>query len=419
MLYRLLAIFLVFAAVPAIAMDLEQGQSIELEATHPDGVPLHKRSENSMKGRVPDGSVVEIRALTEGTHWIKIRLEDGKEGWITDRYVKRIVSAQPVVGTAADDVAAVWTSSVGCEEVIAGGGRMAPQTSDKLRMGAWNIRWFPDTTNIQWTACTIAWMNVDVLALEEIRRTEAGRQALNFLLIALEERTGDTWAQSFQECGSAGDQHVGFIWNTSRVAVSGDRDLWHLNDRGTPEEPCKSRMRAGRYAYFTSTAVDGVDFGAIAVHLKMGAAAAEQARRNTSLNQIDDAFQDVGSPDADAIVLGDFNTMGTGSRPSAQLEIEALASTAAALDFDRLELEPYACTEYYKGHGGWLDHALVSEAMEEVLAPSFTITGYCALHECENIPNWYGSGGAQRPAAYRELSDHCPVVFEISNQDLD
>lgn len=45
--------------------------------------------------------------------------------------------------------------------------------------------------------------------------------------------------------------------------------------------------------------------------------------------------------------------------------------------FTRLNVEP-PCTEYYRGHGGWLDHVLVSREMQEVPRAAARVTGYCA-----------------------------------------
>jgi hypothetical protein len=59
-------------------------------------------------------------------------------------------------------------------------------------VGTWNVRWFPrgcpsnqacpdQATDIPWLACTIAWMNVDVLALQEILTTPDAEFSLNAL----------------------------------------------------------------------------------------------------------------------------------------------------------------------------------------------------------------------------------------------
>jgi hypothetical protein len=59
---------------------------------------------------------------------------------------------------------------------------MTPVNPAVLRVGTWNIRWFPRgcssnqacpdrTTDIPWLSCAMAWMNVDLFTIEEILAT--------------------------------------------------------------------------------------------------------------------------------------------------------------------------------------------------------------------------------------------------------
>jgi predicted extracellular nuclease len=115
--------------------------------------------------------------------------------------------------------------------------------------------------------------------------------------------------------------------------------------------------------------------------------------------------------DADTLILGDFNTMGRTEAPAiaAEDEVAGLAQEIAP-DFRRAE-PSLACTEYFRGEGGALDHVLSSSAMQEAAAAA-RVTGYCAVRSCGTID------GAM-PAAYETLSDHCPGVLEVSSGDLD
>jgi hypothetical protein len=54
----------------------------------------------------------------------------------------------------------------------------------------------------------------------------------------------------------------------------------------------------------------------------------------------------------------------------------------------------------------------VTRQMAEVTVSKVQVSGYCAVRACGFI-------GGEMPAAYRELSDHCPLLSEIANQDLD
>jgi predicted extracellular nuclease len=115
--------------------------------------------------------------------------------------------------------------------------------------------------------------------------------------------------------------------------------------------------------------------------------------------------------DRDVLVLGDYNTMGRqDSLPISGQEELAVFDGELSPGFRRLAMTPN-CTEYFEGKGGTLDHIVASTGMQEMAATA-RVTGYCALAGCAPI------AGAM-PAAAERLSDHCPVVVEIQDRDLD
>ena len=116
---------------------------------------------------------------------------------------------------------------------------MTPANPAILRAGTWNIRWFPRgcpsnqacpdlTTDIPWLACTIAWMNVDLLAIQEMLATPDAEFSLNSLRAELERLTGGSWQVDLHACGSPSTQHVGFLWKGARVALLQLTDVWEL-----------------------------------------------------------------------------------------------------------------------------------------------------------------------------------------------
>jgi hypothetical protein len=72
---------LLFFFAVTVSAEYKVGDWIELKATNPSGVPLHKEAKSSLKDRVPDGAKARILELAKSGHWLRIRLEDGKEGW--------------------------------------------------------------------------------------------------------------------------------------------------------------------------------------------------------------------------------------------------------------------------------------------------------------------------------------------------
>jgi endonuclease/exonuclease/phosphatase family metal-dependent hydrolase len=407
-----------------VSAQYKVGDWIELQAAHPKGVPFHKQAKSSMKGRVADGAKAKILELAKNGHWLKIRLEDGKEGWIIETYVGNEINPPGAVPTevptevTGDYEWVVWGSAGGCGQIVGEGKRAFPDSDSVLRVGSWNVRWFPgkgeNKTDLDWLACTITWLNIDLLAVQEFTATDEAKSAVKEVIEKLNANTGGNWACDLHNCGSITSQHVGFLWNKKRLTLSGQKDMWEFNARASAEtDPCYRRMRPGRYGYVKSKKQDGVDFHIVTVHLKMGAKDSAQQERFKVYNQLDEAVRPLLAKDKDIVILGDWNTMGNGSPGSGPAEIEQLKQIALteAPGFIHFAIEP-VCTEYYKGHGGWLDQVLAARAMTEISVHRAYVSGYCKVKNCANIRY-------PMPAAYYNISDHCPLVFEIADVDED
>jgi endonuclease/exonuclease/phosphatase family metal-dependent hydrolase len=257
-------------------------------------------------------------------------------------------------------------------------------------------------------------MNADLLALQEILATPDAEFSLNSLRAELNRLTGGSWQVDLQSCGGASDQHVGFLWQGSRVALLQLTDVWELNGAATTPaaSACAGNLRQGRYALAKTPL--GVDFHILSVRFDSGTTSRDYTHRRQAtqrIGQIAIGDTPILQSDRDVVVLGDYNTMGKEEAPpvSAQEELTVFDGELAP-GFRRLPMTP-TCTEYFDGKGGTLDHVVVSTGMQEAGATA-RVTGYCALAACANI------SGAM-PAASERLSDHCPVVMEIQDRDLD
>ncbi|MGC4065500.1 MAG: endonuclease/exonuclease/phosphatase family protein [Polyangiaceae bacterium] len=329
-------------------------------------------------------------------------------------------------GSAIEKVssATAFTSASDCEHLLSMG-RRAERTKGAARLASWNVRWFPDgvaedtpsssqRTNVEWLACAIAYLNVDAIALQEIKSEPRSSVALNSLILRLAELTREPHAYRLDSCSDESNQHLAWIVNQNRAKSSGFRHHAAINPNG---EACAARLRPGFGVNLAFSG--GLDLHAIAVHLKSGRERSDFVQRRRSIRGIGVATNEVAaaSGEKDVVVLGDFNTMGCdGCEPAPRGAAEALDidTTIAGLRFPMRRIPPtLGCSHYYQSEPGLLDHVLVTAGTEEVpLSTKVSVEGYCRDLQCE-------SRTGRPPAAAIELSDHCPVVVEMLDRDLD
>ncbi len=308
-----------------------------------------------------------------------------------------------------------WFSRAACEAALRG--KPAHRAAGKARIGTWNLAWFPDGTahhdkaerehDIPWLACVIATLDVDVLAVQEVVQHTRGRAALLDLERELSARTGGDYDSVFDECPDDDRQHVGFLYDKRRVTVS---DVTVLRTLNPGRSACDLRLRPGLSALFRFHG--GLDLRAVSVHFDSGSAEHDYTHRQTSVEHVRELLPQLTSHKEDAIVLGDWNTMGCEACvPAVSAETELLALDATLSDFRRVPPSA-ACSEYYRGRGGLLDHVLVTRGTRELPADAHVEThGVCAALGCGHLRG--------TPTALTRLSDHCPMVLELDDRDLD
>jgi endonuclease/exonuclease/phosphatase family metal-dependent hydrolase len=321
-----------------------------------------------------------------------------------------------------------WSSPEACLGALA---KRPPRPPRTARLAAWNVRWFPDggpgrrrqsttghgaqPTHLEWLACAIAGLDVDVLAFEELKSTPEASDALSVVRAKLDALTGGSHRVEIDRCPGKGRQSVALLFDEKRVTASGFRNLDSLNPKGGG---CEGQLRPGLGGYFRFPG--GLDLHVVAVHLNSGPNRRAFDLRQVSLQGITTAFADAqaAGADDDLLILGDFNTMGC---PECSPKV-TVAEELAIFDGLLARLSPpfmrvpatLSCTEYYRGKGAPLDHFVIGRGTRE-LAPGTVsrVEGYCRDAACAPLPE-----GAM-PRAYRELSDHCPVVLDLRDEDLD
>lgn len=322
---------------------------------------------------------------------------------------------------ALADSTGAFASPTSCASTVGAGDRLQ-KSEGKLRLVSWNIRWFPVggtgsdavPTDLAWLACALTWMDADIVALQEIQATPAADTAWAEVTRVLDAATGGRWVVNLSHCGPQDAQHVGFLWDETRVTLSEARDEWRLNGAaGSENDPCAGNLRPGRMAYVRSKG--GLDFHLASVHLDSGRTSRDYGHRRTVIGRLDQIDAVLRSTDTDIVIAGDFNTMGTdpgaGGPADSAAEIGELRASAAKEGSGyRLLSDSVDCTLLYRGQCSALDHVLVSAPMMEAAGAKAVSLGYCAL------PPATRERGAKVAAA---LSDHCPVAVDLDDRDTD
>jgi len=438
----LLSLAVLFIAFPFLhqhadaVATVKVGDKVVLVARRRIGVPVHSQpTHTGSYEHTLDrswGRVIAINA--EAPRWIHILGVDteGKafKGWINIRYIGDVipvpadkhnsdwdanwdsewdfVSDDEKVNTESDMENLVWQSRKDCWKAVKGGARMRRSDDpNRLRIATWNVEWFPTGTDVSWFACTIAWMNVDVVALQEIKATDFAIQKLNDVAETLGQIHG-SWSLDLSECGAPGHQHVGFLWNSDKVTLSDFVDAGEFNGRwkSGQSDACVGRLRPGRVTRIT---FGQSTFHLVSVHLK----AMSQRRsmnirlvvyKRLNMDLVKKLVAPLKSSDAEMLVMGDFNTVGNGDVNPKQ-EARIMRKMVEKRGFTALSAS-YLCTSYYHGRGSTLDHVVVTNSMlhRNLVAE---VTGYCSMLHCEDMSRHTVI------AANEDLSDHCPVVVSF------
>ena len=314
----------------------------------------------------------------------------------------------PRPSAAAQD--SPFTSAKACDRLLA----ERPKAARAARgIASWNLHWFPDgssrgpsdaATDLDWLACTIAMLDVQVLAVQEVLQSPRGRTALANLLDRLDTRTGGQWRSALDDCAGNGFQHVGFLYDSKAVEVTHAGEIASLNPGSSA---CMQNLRPGfaMHARFH----DGPDMHVLTVHLDSGVTARDHGNRATSLQRLDQALTALKTDgDGDVLVLGDLNTMGCERcTPAVTPAAEVAHLGRVAQDAGLRLLNPDAlCTHYYGKQPGLLDHALATPSGLFGHA-RLEVHGPCRDLQCRPLQR------GERPPALGDLSDHCPIVVRF------
>lgn len=331
--------------------------------------------------------------------------------------------------TPAARIGMIWDDPIRCEEAVSSGRRQG-LVDGKLRVGSWNLRWFPDgapgnepktyrATNIQWLACAITYLQYDVVGLQEVKLTQRGKNGLEKLIKELERLTSSGWKWIADDCLKPSLPHVLVLYNTDRVAINLGRSHPELDPTGYRSSAtplCPGVLRPALGAYVKSKQ-GGVDFHFISSQLDGGITTRDFHNRVAAWRSLDQVFAKRFelSADTDFVMAADFNSVGCPecSMPKSADEHGLLRKIIGALEPGMVPAtSSVACTSYYRGKAQLVTQVIHTKAMKEAEGAMQKVFGLCRAKHCESLFN-------QEVPALNYLSDHCPIAFDIRDEDLD
>jgi len=220
-------------------------------------------------------------------------------------------------------------------------------------------------------------MGVDIVALQEITRPDQFTEQVR-------EELGANWSFVWAQVG--GRQRLGFLYNERRFRL--ERTEIHR------ETLLHSGAKPAFEAVFRPI-YGGNPVHLITVHLKAGSDS--HPMRKQQIEALTPLLDTRAAEGARLILLGDFNTTSDADR-------ELLSDLAQRLSLSWAS-QTLPCTSYWARrsscNGYSLDHVLTFRSPVRIAAD-----GACNNIGCRP--------GQSCPRYCREISDHCPVVFDLS-----
>jgi endonuclease/exonuclease/phosphatase family metal-dependent hydrolase len=285
---------------------------------------------------------------------------------------------------------------------------LATQTSvcqrDRVRVATYNIRQFGKAnTDIDRLTTIIGQTDADVLAVQEIQSEKKLREVARRL--SQGRRRFDV---ALSRCGGKSEMHVGFLYDTEKLAVVSTKEYPELDPNGGGS--CNGE-RPGFAATFVEKAKN-TRFTLLVVHLLFGGERERVDLRKEQWRKAHQIAADIGKTTPVAI-LGDTNSTGWddddhGERTFIRDEAKKNGLVVATNDL--------RCSEYWtpgaKDDGEAEGASLVPSTLDHVVAsPSIVKRGSLEVHSfCKELAC---KATAKKPTDFEKVTDHCPVTFDL------
>lgn len=274
-----------------------------------------------------------------------------------------------------------------------------------LVVKSYNIRNFASakSTNLVLLKKILIDNKADIISVQEIKNAGLFKKFVEAELKSYHYKV------VISKCGGAGNQKLGFIYNSKRLELKSFTEDLSLAGK-TPS--CNGSSRPAGIGVFRDHN-DQLDFAAIAVHLKAGGCGNCIAKRQFQLKRLSliiKKFQVNGLENV--IALGDFNTTEY-NKKSKQYE---MFKGFVAHHQMRDSADKVACSSYWGGSNrgdgieepSLLDHILITKAfMSNYNQAKASVALHCQQNACKRTPS------NKMGMAYKQVSDHCPISIDM------
>lgn len=208
-------------------------------------------------------------------------------------------------------------------------------------------------------------------------------------------------------CGGAGDQKLGFIYDSSELMLI---KYWE-DDSLKEKEECNKGLRPAFIAKFYHLKLKRY-FTAISIHLKAGGFPQNIEIREKQYDLLSKIIRKLKSKGSrNFIIMGDFNTTEYLSRNRHHFSFKDFVSNNNLIDYS----SNLDCTSYWNGGeddgfftASLLDHILVSESVDQMFKQFTTSIGaHCLKNRCRESTEF------DLGKTFKEVSDHCPVHVNL------
>ena len=249
-------------------------------------------------------------------------------------------------------------------------------------------------------------LNADLIGVQEIVN---GQEFKNFIT-----KYFPRYGVVLSTCGGEHDQKLGFIYNKSKLQLTGfKQDLRLSKSSAGASENCQHGSRPAAIAFFYNK-VERYQLAGISVHLKSGGNAKNVKKRQYQMRVIQQIVAEIRTQRINEfVIMGDFNTT--------EYIFKGAVYNAFRRAIANMRLTDVAahiqCSAYWPGRNmndnifepSTLDHILVSPKIlgnKDVRRTVFA-NGHCAKVQCKKAST------TLLGISFNGVSDHCPISADF------